>query len=166
MKPTYEELVKKYIGLIYFFAKRWVYDREDTDDVVSETYKKALIRYDNFDYQTDNQLKSWLLTICRNTVIDNQRLKKPTVSLDETLEVADSQNDIEKWMDQEIANENVIKLKSAIGKLNETDYDIITMKYFEELTFKEIAEVLDITESKAKMRCYRALTKLKKLIKL
>jgi len=87
MKPTREELVKNYIGLVYYFAKRWTVRQEEADDMVQETYKKALIRYEAFHFQSENQLKSWLLTICRNTVMDAQKLKRKVVSIDiETVE--------------------------------------------------------------------------------
>ena len=162
MKPTYEELVKKYINLVYYYTKRWIYKKEDIDDIVQETYKKALMKYGNFIYQSDAQLKSWLLTICRNTIFDTNKQKKQTVTFDDDMEMTLADTKTESWLEKEIKREEAIALKNTLNKLNDNDHDVIRLRYFDDLSFKEIAPVLGISEATAKMRCYRTLEKLRK----
>jgi len=164
MKPTQEELVKRYIKLVYYYTKRWVSHREDIDDMVQETYKKALMHYDTFTYKSENQLKSWLLLICRNTIFDAHKLKKITVPFDDEKETANEQQDEESWLETAIRKENITQIKNLLQQLNEIDSDIIRLRYFEELSFKEIAAILQSSEAVAKMRCYRTLAKMRKEI--
>ena len=68
-------------------------------------------------------------------------------------------------MDDSIYDEDQIAmLKTSFTYLSSADYLIIEMRYFEERPFKEIAEILEITETNAKVKTYRALDKLKKVI--
>lgn len=164
MKPTREELVKQYINLVYFYTKKWVNNQEDVDDIVQETYKKVFMNYQNFNYQNDGQLKAWMLTICRNIIFDQSKIKKG-VSLDEIVEVYASDHNPDQLIEQEISNEQVSFLKQSLEKLDKGDYDIVRMRYFDEIQFKEIAAVLKTNEATAKMRCYRALNKLRKDLK-
>ncbi len=159
MKPTPEELVKKYIRLVYYYAKRWLTNENDIDDIVQETFKKALMKYNAFIYQNDGQLKAWLLIICRNTVFDQAKIQKPLALKDE-IEIVDSE--VDTFLDQEIAKEEIKMLKKSLISLEANDYEVIRLRYFEEIPFKDIAAILKITETGAKMRCYRALNKLRK----
>ena len=162
MKPTKEELVKRYINLVYYYAKRWVHNRDDVDYMVQDTYTKALMKYDSFVYASDNQLKSWLLIICRNTIFDVHKLKKPTLTFDTEMEATHIDSKAESWLDEEIKREDVEVLKNILKTLDDHDYEIIRLRYFDDLSFDEIASVFNVPEATAKMRCYRALKKLRK----
>lgn len=161
MKPTQEEIVTKYINLVYYFARRWVNNKADIDDVVQETYLKAFKHYDSFVFTSENQLKSWLLTICRNMVISSSRGKITTIQHKAEEQIEDKENNIEQWMEEEIKKDDLQKLDKQFGKLKDEEKDILRLRFYEELSFLEISEVLKIPEAAAKMRCYRALQKLR-----
>jgi RNA polymerase sigma factor (sigma-70 family) len=161
MKPSKEELVKRYINLVYYYANRWMNKSEDIDDIVQETYKKVFMKYDTFSYQNENQLKAWLLTICRNCMMDEFKLKK-TTTLDEVVEGLIIDTNTEDFLQREIKKEEVSLLKVAMKGLAPEQYEILRLRYFDEVSFKDIAGVLQINEATAKMRCYRALEKLRK----
>lgn len=162
MKPTQEELVTKYIKLIYYFAKRWVNNKVDIDDVVQETYLKAFKNYDRFIFTSENQLKSWLLTICRNIVITSTKGKKQIIQVHEVEELLeDKENNIEQWLNAEIKRDDLQRLDKQFEMLREEDKDILKLRFYEEFSFKEISSILHISEATAKMRCYRAVQKLK-----
>ena len=74
--------------------------------------------------------------------------------------LADSKT--ESWLEKEIKREEAIALRNILNKLNDNDHDIIRLRYYDELSFKEIALVLGISEATTKMRCYRTLEKLRK----
>lgn len=164
MKPTREELVKNYINLVYYFARRWAVRPEDADDMVQETYKKALMNYNAFNYQSESQLKSWLLTICRNTFMDSQKLKKKTTTMD--INVIEDETTTEGWLEGEIKKEEKDTLKQSLQQLDSDEFDVINLRYLNDFSFKQLAETLHLSEAQAKMRCYRAIAKLKKLITL
>lgn len=162
MKPTTQQLVTRYINLVYYYTKRWVHNHEDIDDMVQETYKKALMHYNTFTYQSESQLKSWLLSICRNSIFDAHKLKKQTIPFDREMEDILPDGNAISWLETEIKREEIALLKKLLQLLSENDYDIIRMRYFDELSFKQIAKVLQMNEPKIKMRCYRAIEKMKK----
>ncbi len=161
MKPTQEEIVTKYINLVYYFARRWVNNKADIDDVVQETYLKAFKSYDSFVYISENQLKSWLLTICRNMVISSSRGKITTIQHKAEEQIEDKENNIEQWIEEEIKKDDLQKLDKQFERLREEEMDILKLRFYEELSFKEISEILQIPEAAAKMRCYRTIQKLK-----
>src|SRR5215213_2687186 len=100
MKPAFDEVVKKYIKLVYFFARRLAKPL-NVDDMVSETFLRAFKKYNIFTFNTESQLKSWLLTICRNIAINSGK-KKKMIQLNEELEdKTEGINEIEIWLDHE-----------------------------------------------------------------
>jgi RNA polymerase sigma-70 factor (ECF subfamily) len=81
LKPPFDDVVKNYIRLVYFFARKSLYQQEDVDDIVQETFLKAMSNYKQFTFKSDGELKSWLLTICRHLITDQIRSKKKTISI-------------------------------------------------------------------------------------
>ena len=102
MKPKYEDIVKNYINLVYFFAKKSLSAQEDIDDAVQETFLKAMKTYDRFTFKSEGELKSWLLTICRNVITDGFRTNKGALSLEANeIDVADDDK-VEKWLEEQV----------------------------------------------------------------
>lgn len=161
MKPTQEELVKKYINLVYYYAKQWVYDSSDRDDIVQETFLHAFKKYDIFVFQSDNQLKSWLMTICRNVMINNMKAKKPTMDITDYADSIEDESEVNNFLEREIAHEEIAQLKKVFGNLSESERYLLRLRFDEEMSFREICEVLEVPEATAKMRCYRSIEKLR-----
>jgi RNA polymerase sigma-70 factor (ECF subfamily) len=67
-------------------------------------------------------------------------------------------------MDEDEREERKRKLYNSLKKLKETDLQLIEMRYFEKRSFREIGEILELTENNAKVKCFRALEKLKRFI--
>lgn len=163
MKPPFDEVVKKYIRLVYFFARRWSKPL-DVDDMVSETFLRAFKKYQMFTFSTENQLKSWLLTICRNIVINSGK-RKDMIQLNEELEdKVEGINQIEIWLEREDSNQSVEFVKKEVNKLNHQDQEIVRLRIFDELSFSEIGSIYGGSEAQVKMRFYRIIKKLKEKI--
>lgn len=166
-KPPFDEVVKNYIKLVYFFAKKTLYSQEDVDDIVQETFLKAMGSYKQFKFKSDGELKSWLLTICRHLITDQMRSNKKmkTVSIEQNnIELFDN-SDVEDMMDAEITHEKDIeKVKKELLKLKPAEQELIRLRVVEEMEFKEIAVALDTKEAAVKMRFYRAIIKLKEAL--
>ena len=165
MKPPFDEVVKNYIRLVYFFAKKSLYHQEDVDDIVQETFLKAMNNYKQFTFKSDGELKSWLLTICRHLITDQIRSKKKTISIEQNnIELFDP-NDVEDLMEAEITHEKDIeKVKKELLTLKAAEQEIIRLRIVEEMEFKEIAVALGTKEAAVKMRFYRAIIKLKEAL--
>ena len=164
-KPPFDEVVKNYIRLVYFFARKSLYQQEDVDDIVQETFLKAMKNYKQFNFKSEGELKSWLLTICRHLIADQMRSKKKTVSIEQNnIELFDN-SDVEDMMNAEITHEKDIEsVKKELVKLKAEEQEIIRLRIVEEMEFKEIAVALDTKEAAVKMRFYRAIIKLKEAL--
>lgn len=164
MKPAFEDVVKDYIRLVYFFAKRWLLRQEEVDDTVQDTFAKALNAYDSFIYKTRGELKSWLLTICRNIIIDNARsykMQKYAISIDKNkLEIKDD-HDIEQWLETQMKDQEIKSVQDGLKNMRLEDQEIIKLRIFDQLEFKHIGNILGISEASTKMRFYRAIARLK-----
>lgn len=162
MKPPFEDVVRDYIRLVYFFAKKSLSQQEDIDDVVQETFLKAMKAYNNFKFNSEGELKSWLLTICRHVITDMFRSNKNTISIEQNnIELFDD-SDVEVLLEAKITHEeDVEKVTSALKKLKPAEQEIIRLRVNEEMSFDNIATALDSKEPAVKMRFYRAIVKLK-----
>ena len=161
-KPPFEEVVKSYIKLVYFFAKKSLSDQADVDDMVQETFLKAMKTYDKFNFESEGELKSWLLTICRHLIIDQFRSRKHTVTMDDEKMDLFGNGETEELLEAQIDKEDSVKkIQKALASLKPTEKQIVNLRICEEMEFKEIAIALCSKEAAVKMRFYRALIKLK-----
>jgi len=165
IKPPFDQVVNDYIRLVYFFAKKSLYQEEDVDDTVQETFLKAMKKYNQFTFKSEGELKSWLLTICRHLITDQMRTKKKTVSIEQNNIELFAEDDVENLMDAEITHDKDIKkVKKELLKLKPAEQEIIRLRIVEEMDFKEIATALGTKEAAVKMRFYRTIIKLKEAL--
>jgi len=176
---------KKYFSRIYTYCfTKNNYNRDLTEDIVSTVFMKALEKIDkvvlNKDY--DYSLLPWLYTIARNTVLNSwskQRKDDQGIQYnddvssesslgydDQDLGSGDSSMSTNPDYDAQIDFEHDSEeLKKAISQLDEVSKDIVWKRTYDELQFNEIAELLDMQEAAVKMRYYRAIENVTKLVK-
>ncbi len=138
---------------------RYVYCRTgnpwDTDDIVSDVFLKAYRHYDSAR-QTH---KAWLVTIARNTTIDYYRKS----GREFPGEVPESLTFMTVLEDQEHDLETAC-LKSALSQLDGERFELINLRFFCGLKFKEMAIVLCSKQANVKTRFYRTLEQLRKKV--
>ena len=162
MKPPFEDVVRDYIRLVYFFAKKSLSQQDDIDDAVQETFLKAMKAYKDFKFKSDGELKSWLLIICRHVITDMFRSNRNNISIEQNnIELFDD-SDVEVLLEAKITQEEDIKkVTEALKKLKSSEQEIIRLRVTEEMPFCDIATALESKEAAVKMRFYRAIVKLK-----
>lgn len=160
-QKAYAGLVSRYQSYVFTLALRMVKSREDAEEVAQDSFIKAY-KYLG-DFKGSSKFSTWLYTIVNNTAISFLRKKKVEIhSLDneKVFEVADSKesgmgaNMIEQKSKMAMVNE-------AIAMLNPDDAQIITLFYKAEQSLEETAQILGIEINAAKVRLYRARTRLK-----
>lgn len=131
----------------YRLAFSYVRNEEDALDVIQESIYKALKKVHTLD--NPQALKSWFLRIVVNTSLDLLRKRKKEVVVDDdTLEfVSPNSNDTYEDVD----------LKKQLNELPLKYRTVIILKFFEDLKLREIAEILNESESTIKSRLYRGL---------
>ncbi len=125
----------------------------DIDDMMQEVYLKAFKAYDRYD--ASRSFKSWLFSIAKNTFIDWTR-KEKTKQKYLQMNLAEKFNEgFEGETNSKIAVERILK------DLDEDEQVLIELRFFQNLPFKEIAELVGISSGAVKMRVLRILKKIK-----
>lgn len=154
------ELYERYFDTIFrFIFKRLGGNEELASDLTQQTFIKAMGNI--FKYEDRGlPFSSWLFRIAQNEVnlYFRSSKKETAIELSEKqvnsiIETAEISNSI-----SEETQETLIK---KLQELNQDHLDLIELRFFQELSFKEIAEIYDITEANAKMKIYRILEKIK-----
>ena len=149
----YDKYVQKIYSYIYFRTSH----RETAEDLTSLTFFKALDNLASFN-SGKAKFSTWLYQIAKNNLIDHYRKNKPELGLENALNVASSE-DVEQNAEKALALEQI---KKHLLKLGEQQREIIIMRVWDELTHKEIAEILKISETNSKVIFSRALGNLQK----
>jgi RNA polymerase sigma-70 factor (ECF subfamily) len=158
-RPLYD----RYFESIFRFIFRRTADEELSADLCSQVFLKALQKIDGYHYR-GVPFSSWLFKIAANEVSQHYRQTQKTrvVSVEDT-DLTGMMDEMEEPLD-ELYREHLAK---ALDTLDEKELQLIEMRFFEQKPFKEIADILGMTESNAKVKTYRILERLKtKLTKL
>lgn len=171
MLPNEKELISKsregdaeafgalydhYVRVVYNFVYYKTYHKDTAEDLTSETFLKALKNIKSAD--PERSILPWLMTIARNCVIDNYRRKRPSEDIDDFWDIRDESVDIEGDLD---TKSRVLRLRSELRKLPSKERDIIIMRVWQELPYKEIAAITGKSEASCKMSFSRSLSKLR-----
>lgn len=149
----YDRYIRKIYEFIYFRTSH----KETAEDLASKTFMKALAGIKNFD--TDKgSFSSWLYAIARNSVIDHYRVSKDSSDLSRAFGMA-SPDDLE--MSQDI-KDRLEEAKAYLEKLKPEQRDIILMRVWQGLSYKEIAEILGKSEDNCKVIFSRAINLMRK----
>jgi RNA polymerase sigma-70 factor (ECF subfamily) len=156
------ELYDKYFDKIYTYIFRRVSDRETAQDLCSKTFIKALEGLKGY-YYTGAPFSAWLYKIAHNTVIDHykQANKYNVISIE------DQENFIKEDSKQsEILEKKELfnKIIRAMELMESTDREVIMMKYLEEMSNKEISEIMDLSPNHVGVKLFRSLKKLRTLV--
>lgn len=155
MANDFLQLYEHYYDDIY----RYVYCKTgspwNTDDIVSEVFLKAHRHYDS----TRQTHKAWLVTIARNTIVDFYRKSGQEVpgEVPESLEFMTVLEDLEHELETAC-------LKTALSQLDGERFELINLRFFCGLKFREIAVVLESKEANVKTKLYRTLDQLRKKV--
>lgn len=144
LRPGFEELAMPLFASLYNFARWMAHDPHDAEDLVQETYLKALRAFTSF--RAGSSLRAWMFKILKNTYLNSgSRLERQmTVNIDPDEDLAELAVEYDtpdtilaKCLDLEI-------LQRAIARLPEHSRDVLLLCDVEEMSYKEIAEILAI----------------------
>ena len=157
----FEMLYNKYYEPILKFVYKRVEGKETAFDITSQVFLNAMVSLKSYHFK-GKPFSSWLYRIALNEI--NQLYRKDKIKRMVKIEV----QEIDSMMDEmDIHKEQEIKhqqIAVALTQLDNDDLQLVEMRFFEKRPFKEIAEILNITEVNAKVKMYRIIEKLKKSI--
>lgn len=175
-KEALSDIIKQYYADIFHFCLYMIQNEEDSYDITQETFLKFM-KYGT-SYQRNN-LKGYLLTIARNCCFDYQQRKKETGKNLRSYE-AENENGIPKisentkniqqypdicGTDKMKELEDYLYLKGLLNRLSQEVREVIILRAYEELKFKDIAKMMNCSLSTAKSRYRIGIQQMKNMIK-
>lgn len=153
-------LYEKYFEQVYYFIFKRVESADTAGDICSTVFLKALTHLSGYR-DMGLPFSSWLFRVARNELFTLYRRSKVELVLSvETSGILQMVNEMGNAQQQDYSD-----LHQALSELAAQDVELIEMRFFEGRPFKEIAQILDMTETNAKVRTYRILDKLKTKLK-
>ena len=159
---AFRELLRLYQERLYWHIRNIVKNHEDADDVLQNTFIKIFRNIEKF--KGESQLFSWMYRIATNEAITflNNRAKKQKIGSEELQQqiIDNLENDVYFEGD-----EIQLKLQKAIATLPEKQQQVFNMKYFQELKYKEISDILGTSEGALKASYHHATKKIEEFLK-
>ncbi len=153
---AFAELYDRYVERIYRFVYFKTFDKDTAEDIVSTIFLKAYERIGTFD-AGKGVFSQWLYGIARNAVVDHYRSAKQHVDVDDLFDLGEDERTEEK-ID---ARELLAKVERYLVTLNARQREIVTLRLWEELSYREIAEIVGGTEDAAKVMFSRTIRELR-----
>jgi RNA polymerase sigma-70 factor (ECF subfamily) len=154
-------LYDKYFDQIYrYIYRRTGGDKEITYDIVSETFLNSLKNLKKFQWK-GYPFSSWLYKIAHNNVIKWYKKNRQHVPLDKAYSLSDSKQNQKEFVETKFAQ---AQIQEILNKLNEEEREILRLKFFEEVSNVEIAEIMGLSVSNVGVKVFRALKKAKSFL--
>jgi len=167
---AYNELMQLYRDPIYFMLYEKVGDQELAKDLTIEALGKAFKKLHM--YTPDYTFSTWLYTVARNNCIDYLRKHKlPTISIDKMMLDKDGKRNAFDLKSNDpnpesvmIKKQRIAILRQIVDQLKPKYRDLVKLRYFKELSYEEIAEILEIPLGTVKAQLYRSREQLFKIM--
>lgn len=156
-----------YYPKIYAYTLAQVRHRETAEDVVQQTFSKALDKLKSFKWRRSANFGSWLFRIARNELLDQLKKGQRTQLVgSEQLETEPDERPValEDLIQVELENEQMKRFQRilfSMKKLNQAEREVIGLKYFSALDYKQIAQVMNKKPNTLAVMLRRALQKIK-----
>lgn len=164
-QKAFNTLLNTYWSDVYRFQLSKTEDEDEAEDITIQTFSKA---FDKINlYNESYNFKTWLISISKNIFLDQLRKQRTeTISIDkkesEAYKIFDESPSAE---DQLIIDQNVAQLLNYLKQLKPHYQEIINLRYFREMSYKEMAEILNEPIGNIKIKLSRAKKLLAEIIK-
>ncbi|AOW19298.1 RNA polymerase sigma factor [Urechidicola croceus] len=164
-KKTQDQAFRKLISLykerLYWHIRKIVLSHEDTDDVLQNTFVKVYKNIDTFN--NDSKIYTWIYRIATNEALTyiNKRAKQRNLNIEDFQKQL-----IENLTEDPLFNGDEIQLilQKAIATLPQKQQLVFKMKYFDEMKYSEISEILETSVGALKSSYFHAVKKIEKII--
>ena len=160
-------LIHRHQSKIYGFIYSKISDRDITDDIFQDTFIKVIKTLKSNSYNEEGKFLPWVMRIAHNLVIDHFRRNKKMPMYRETEEfsIFSVMSDNSLTIENQMISDQVEKdLKRLIEELPEDQKEVLVMRMYQDLSFKEISELTGVSINTALGRMRYALMNLRKVI--
>ena len=155
-------ITRKYQERLYWHIRKMVITHDDTDDLVQNTFLKASESLESF--REESQLFTWLYRIATNEALTFLRKKRTKF----VLPIVDVERQLSNSLESDTyfnGYDMQLKFQKALLKLPEKQRLVFNMKYFEEMKYEEISEILGTSVGALKASYHHAVDKIEKFLK-
>jgi len=164
-----ETLINRHRSKVFTYILLTIKNQQLAEDLFQETFIKVIQSLRGGKYKDNGRFLSWVIRIAHNLIIDHFRKEKQmnSVSNDDTeVDLFNSKKLSDKNIEEEIVNSQIqAELRSLINELPDDQREVVLLRHYGELSFKEIADQTDVSINTALVRMRYALINLRKLIK-
>ncbi len=161
-QKAYAELMGRYRDSVYYMLLKMVNNKDDAEDLTVEAFGKAFKRLSQ--YTPNFAFSTWLFRIATNNCIDFiRRKRKNTFSIDQPMEddeggemVMDLRSDTLDPEQHIMKKQKIMMLRELVDKMKPRYRTLIEMRYFQELSYEEIADQLELPLGTVKAQLFRA----------
>lgn len=162
-QAAFSELVSKYSELLYWQIRKIVLSHDDANDVLQNAFIKIWTSIDNF--RGDSKLSTWLYRIAINesiTFLNKQRAQN-NVSIDDADTFLLSRLEGDEYFD---GDEAQLKLQKAVLTLPEKQRIVFNLKYFDEMKYEDMSEILETSVGALKASYHHAVKKIEDFLSI
>jgi len=163
-----ETLIKRHKRKVFTYILMVVRNREVAEDIFQETFIKVFKSISEGKYTDDGKFIAWVMRIAHNLIIDNVRREKrlKTISSDDyEYDIFNHKKYSEQYKEQSVIKEEVeTDLKRIMNELPDVQKQVVIMRHFMDMSFKEIAEETGVSINTALGRMRYAIINMRKII--
>ncbi len=156
---AFARLYEQYLPKVFRYISYRITDKHMAEDLTSTVFEKALTKFRTYSSEKAG-FSTWIFSIARNTLIDHYRVnqKDPNVPLESAVPVPAESTSIEEKMARD---EECRILEMCLHQLSTNEQEIISLKFGAEMTNRQIARMIGLSESNVGIIVYRAVRKLR-----
>ena len=161
-EKAFKELLDGYKERLYWHIRKIVISHDDADDVLQNTFIKIYKSIDGF--KGDSKLYSWMYRIATNEAINqlNKNAKRKQISSEEYQTLAIDNLKADDYFEGDAIQ---LKLQQAIATLPQKQQLVFNMRYFDDIKYKKMSEILDTSEGALKASYHHAVKKIESFLK-
>ncbi len=167
-EPALEKLIRRHKNRVYAYILMVVKDKELAEDLFQDTFIKVINTFRSGQYKEEGKFIQWVMRIAHNLIIDYFRKAKriPIVENNDDYDIFDKVRIPVESVEEQLITEQIHRdVKKLIDYLPSEQKEVLVMRHYGDMSFKDIAEITNVSINTALGRMRYALINLRKLVK-
>lgn len=164
---AFDTLLNRHKDRLFYYIFFIVRSREVAEDIFQETFVKAIIKMQEGKYQPDGKFGAWITRIAHNLVIDQfrqERNENLVSSDDDEVDILNDATLTEGTIENKMVNEQVLRdVRALIDELPDCQREVVFMRFYQQLSFKDIADITGVSINTALGRMRYAILNMRRI---
>lgn len=164
---AFDTLLGRYKSSVYSYIYYIVQDKELAEDIFQETFVKVIVTIKQGGYTENGKFKAWIMRIAHNLVIDSFRQERSenTISNDEVeVDLFNNRDLCEETIEDSLVRRQVLSdVRRLVKHLPDNQREVLEMRYYQDLSFKEIADLTGVSINTALGRMRYAILNMRRM---